>query len=67
MFTLQIFDGDAPRDSQPYELTVCGDDFEQRLAGTTDSDGVLTAEVPEGASMGTIVIGHDRHTFDLTF
>lgn len=65
VFQLQLFDGELPRDTQAYTLTVSGDGFSKKLSGTTDADGVLTAYIPPGVKEGRLVIGGEHEPLEL--
>jgi hypothetical protein len=63
IFSLQVFDGDAPRQNQDFLLTIGAQSFH----GKTDASGILKHTLPAGTREALLVIGPDRRELLIRF
>lgn len=62
LLRLQVFIADELQVNQPYELAIDG---APPRKGTTDGEGVLRENVMPSARSATLVIGPERHAFEI--
>lgn len=62
LFSIQLFDNEAPRRLQAYKLTVRGPGFSAKRDGTTDDLGVVTAYIPPRSVQGRLSIDDGQST-----
>ena len=63
VFSLQVFDGDAPRREQDYLLTI----GKQSIQGKTDASGILRHTLPSDTREALLLIGPDRRELLIRF